>query len=84
MPWNNSDLSYDTDGKWVTVTIPFSSFNKDWDGNALKCTFTSIQDFAGLTLFIARGSYNDKSVLPEGKDGHPIIRIDNMRVVPYN
>ena len=84
MPWNNDDLSYDTGGKWITVTIPFSEFNKDWDGNTLKSTFTSTEDFAGLTLFVVKGGYDDKSVIPNGKDGHPIIRIDNIRVVPYN
>lgn len=83
MPWNNDNNSYDTNGRWVTVTVPFTSFNRDWDGNTLECTFRSIDDFAGLTLFVARGSYNDKTVLPEGKDGHPVIRIDNIRVVPY-
>ena len=84
MPWNNDDMSYDTKGKWITVTIPFSEFNKDYDGNPLKSTFTSTEDFAGLTLFVVKGAYNDKSVIPNGKDGHPVIRIDNIRVVPYN
>lgn len=82
MPWNNDDKSFDTKGKWITVTIPFSDFNKDYDGNALNSTFTSVEDFAGLTLFVVKGAYNDKSVIPDGKDGHPIIRIDNIRVVP--
>ena len=77
-------MSYDTKGKWITVTIPFSEFNKDYDGNPLKSTFTSTEDFAGLTLFVVKGAYNDKSVIPNGKDGHPVIRIDNIRVVPYN
>lgn len=82
MPWNNDNLSYDTGDKWVTVTIPFTDFAYDFDGNALSSTFTSTEDFAGLTIFVVKGSYNDKSVLPDGKDGHPIIRIDNIRVVP--
>lgn len=84
MPWNNSDKSYDTGGKWVTVTIPFTDFNRDWDGNALNSTFRSVEDFASLTIFVVKGGYDDKSVIPDGKDGHPVIRIDNIRVVPMN
>jgi hypothetical protein len=83
MPWNNDDKSYDTGDKWVTVTIPLADFNRDWDGNALNSTFTSVDDFASLTIFVVKGGYNDKSVIPDGKDGHPIIKIDNIRVVPY-
>lgn len=83
MPWNNDDKSYDTGDKWVTVTIPLADFNRDWDGNALNSTFTSVDDFASLTIFVVKGGYNDKSIIPDGKDGHPIIKIDNIRVVPY-
>lgn len=83
MPWNNDDKSYDTKGQWVTVTIPLTDFNMDWDGNKLTGpTFTSVDDFASLTIFITNGSYNDKTVLPAGADCHPIIKIDNIRVVP--
>lgn len=82
MPWNNDKGSYDTGGKWVTVTIPISSFNMDWDGNKLNTTFASVEDFASLTIFITNGAYNDKTVLPSGTDCHPIIKIDNIRVVP--
>lgn len=83
MPWNTDDKSYDTKGQWVTVTIPLTDFNMDWDGNKLTApTFTSLDDFASLTIFITNGSYNDKTVLPAGQDCHPIIKIDNIRVVP--
>lgn len=84
MPWNTTDdKSYDTKGQWVTVTIPLNDFNMDWDGNKLSnLTFASVQDFASLTIFIVNGSYNDKSVLPKGTACHPIIKIDNIRVVP--
>lgn len=82
MPWNNDEKSYDTGDKWVTVTIPLSSFNMDWDGSKLKSTFTSVEDFASLTIFVTNGSYNDKTTLPSGTDCNPIIKIDNIRVVP--
>lgn len=84
MPWNTTeDKSYDTKGKWVTVTLPISDFNLDWDGNKFQnLTFSNEDDFASLTLFIVNGGYNDKSVLPKGTACHPIIKIDNIRVVP--
>lgn len=82
MPWNNDDLSYSTDGKWVTVTIPLADFNLDWDGNKCTNTFSSVQDFASLTIFMVKGAYNDKSVIPDGVECTPIVKIDNIRVVP--
>lgn len=82
MPWNSNGGSYDTGDKWVTVTIPFTDFAYDWDGNKLTSTFKSVEDFASLTLFVVNGSYNDKTVIPAGTDCTPIIKIDNIRVVP--
>ncbi len=83
MPWNTDAGSYDTGGKWVTVTIPLTDFNMDWDGNKLSnLTFKSVEDFASLTLFVVTGSYDDKTVIPAGTDCHPIIKVDNIRVVP--
>lgn len=82
MPWHNDNTSYDTGDKWVTVTIPFTDFNKDWDGNAATKGFTSEEDFASLMLFVVTGGYNDKTVIPDGVDCHPIIKVDNIRVVP--
>ncbi|SFG33472.1 IPT/TIG domain-containing protein [Prevotella sp. KH2C16] len=82
MPFKASG-SYDTGDKWVTVTIPLSSFTLDWDGNDLKkTTFTKPSDFASLNIFMVRGNYDDKTVLPEGADCHPVVQIDNIRVVP--
>ena len=81
MPWNSNGGSYDTGDKWVTVTVPFTEFGYDWDGNKLASTFKSVQDFASLTIFVVNGSYNDKTVIPSGTDCTPIIKIDNIRVV---
>ena len=80
-PWKDTG-SYDTSDQWQTVTIPLKDFTYDWDGNALKSTFTSVDDFASLTIFVVRGTYDDKTVSPEGTDCTPIIKIDNIRVVP--
>ncbi len=81
MPWTSTG-SFDTGSKWVTVTIPFTDFNKDWDGNAATGNFSSVEDFASLTLFVVTGGYNDKTVIPTGTDCTPVIKIDNIRVVP--
>lgn len=84
MPWKDEDDKlYDTAGKWVTVTIPFADFVMDYDGNKLDGKFfTSTADFGSFNIFIIRGNYNDKTALPEGVECNPIIKIDNIRVVP--
>jgi len=85
MPWYNSSTgvsSYSTEGKWVTVTIPFSEFCYYYDGNAATKTFSSTSDFASLTMFVITGSENDKTAIPSGEACTPIIKIDNIRVVP--
>lgn len=80
-PWVATG-SFDTGDKWITVTIPFTDFNMDWDGNKATGSFASEEDFASLLLFVTKGGYGDKSVTPTGQDCHPIIKIDNIRVVP--
>lgn len=87
MPWNTSKgvQAYDTGDKWITVTIPLSDFNLEWDGSAATGSFSSISDFASLTLFIVKGGYDGvDSKIPNGEDCTPIIKIDNIRVVPNN
>lgn len=82
MPWDNDNGYYDTDDKWETVTIPFTDFNKDYDGNKATGSFSSTEDFASLTMFAIYGSLNDASVITSGTACTPIIKIDNIRVVP--
>lgn len=81
MPWKNTG-SFDTQDKWMTVTIPMTEFNKYWDGNPAKKTFSSTADFASLTIFVCTGSENDKTAIPAGTKCHPIFKIDNIRIVP--
>lgn len=82
MPWkDNEDLLYDTGGKWLTVTIPFSDFVWDWDGNKISSTLLSPADFGSFNMFVVKGGYNDKSALPQGVACTPIIKIDNIRVI---
>ena len=83
MPWKDTeDLLYHTDGQWTTVTIPLSDFIYDWDGNKIQSTLQSPADFGSFNIFVVKGGYNDKTVLPDGVDCKPFIKIDNIRVVP--
>ena len=82
MPWQNTeDKLYNTEGKWVTVTIPLTDFVYDYDGNK-GLSYTGVNDFSAFNIFVIKGAYNDASVLPTGVDCNPIIKIDNIRVVP--
>ena len=73
-PWSQTG-SYDTGGKWTTVTLPFSTFKYKNDGTVAG-TPLDANCFTGLTLFIWSGVTN-------GTTCHPIIRIDNVRAVAY-
>lgn len=82
MPWQNTeDKLYNTEGKWVTVTIPLANFIYDFDGNK-GLSYSGVNDFSAFNIFIVKGAYNDANVLPMGVDCNPIIKIDNIRVVP--
>lgn len=73
-PWTETG-SYDTGGKWVTVSLPIkSAFTYNFDGTSVNPSFTP-EDFASLTIFVVSGGVN-------GTECHPVIKIDNIRVVP--
>ena len=73
-PWSKTG-SYDTGGKWTTVTLPLSTFKYKNDGTPAGTPLTALC-FSGLTLFIWSG-------VTSGTTCHPIIRIDNIRAVAY-
>lgn len=73
-PWASTG-SYDTGGKWVTVTVPVSEFTFNKDGNGAAQMLSSEFDFASLTMFVVGGGI-------AGKECAPIIKIDNIRAVP--
>lgn len=82
MPWQNTeDKLYNTEGKWVTVTIPLANFIYDFDGNK-GLSYSGVNDFSAFNIFIVKGAYNDANVFPTGVDCNPIIKIDNIRVAP--
>ena len=73
-PWTTNG-SYDTGDKWVTVTLPLSSdFIYGYSG-ARASGSLSPKDFASLTIFLVGGGIN-------GTDCKPIIKLDNIRVIP--
>ena len=73
-PWAATG-SYDTGGKWVTVTVPVSEFTFNKDGNGATKQLSSELDFASLTMFVVGGGV-------AGKECAPVIKIDNIRAVP--
>lgn len=73
-PWEATG-SYDTGGKWVTVTVPISEFTYNKDGGAATMSMSSYKDFASLTMFVLGGGV-------AGTKCTPIIKIDNIRAVP--
>ncbi|MBO5548502.1 MAG: hypothetical protein J5954_02570 [Prevotella sp.] len=73
-PWRATG-SFDTGGKWQTVTIPISNFKYKNDGTPASVPLEA-KNFTGLTLFIWSG-------VTSGTTCHPIIRIDNIRAVEY-
>ncbi|MDO4462325.1 MAG: glycan-binding surface protein [Bacteroidia bacterium] len=71
-PWEASG-SFDTNGEWQTVTIPFSEFIYGSDGTKASGSLTPTS-FASLTIFVWSGGVN-------GTEGKPIIKLDNIRAV---
>jgi len=72
-PWMSAG-EFHTDGKWITVTVPLSDLTLDKDGKPASIGPTKATDFANLTMFLLGGG--------TGKECSPLLRIDNIRVVP--
>lgn len=75
MPWEATG-TFDTGDKWITVTIPLAEANKGWSG-AVATKDVTDASFSSIWFFICNGGLD----LPEASCT-PIIRIDNIRVVP--
>lgn len=73
-PWTTTG-SFDTGGEWITVSLPIAStFTYNFDGTSVNASFAK-EDFASLTIFVVSGGVN-------GTECKPIIKLDNIRVVP--
>lgn len=76
-PWSTAkDKTFDTEDEWMTVVVPLeTSFAYYLDGSSAK-TFLDEKHFSGFTMMLYSGGVS-------GTPCKPIIKIDNMRVVPY-
>jgi hypothetical protein len=73
-PWTVTG-SYDTGDEWITVSLPLAaSFVYSYDGT-LCGSQMSKESFASLWIALYGGGV-------EGTDCTPIIKIDNIRIVP--
>lgn len=72
-PWTSTG-SFHTDDQWITVTVPFSEFKYDKDGNPTDFVPQSAKDFGSLTIFMIGGGV-------AGTECAPIVRLDNIRAV---
>ncbi len=71
-PWKATG-SFDTNGEWITVTVPLSEFTYDADGKPGVVPLSGPEDFASFILWPWSGGV-------EGADCTPIFKIDNIRV----
>ncbi len=75
-PWKATG-SFDTGDRWMTVAIPFTEFNLGWNAQPAG-TNLSASSFTSMWMFITDGGME-----PVGTSCTPIIKIDNIRAVPY-
>lgn len=73
-PWESTG-EFHTDGKWITVTIPFSEFTYNMDGTPGKVPLSKPEDFASLIIWPVSGGVM-------GTECTPVFKIDNIRAVP--
>ncbi len=72
-PWNGTG-SFDTQDEWITVTMPIENFTYNMDGTAGTKPIDA-ESFDSFTIWPVSGGI-------EGKECTPIIRYDNIRIVP--
>lgn len=65
--------SFDTGGEWVTVSLPFSVFNKTHTGEICATSF-SVNNLGGLSFYFMGGA--------AGVAGELQLDIDNIRIAP--
>lgn len=74
-PWSATG-TYDTDDKWVTVSLPLAAnFTFGMSGAAATGKLTD-DDFTSFLMFVTGGASDNSS------DCTPIIKVDNIRIVP--
>lgn len=74
-PWTDTG-SYDTGDEWVTVTLPISTMFVYGADGSVSTGQLHASDFANLTVCLLSGGVS-------GAACTPIVKIDNIRAVPY-
>lgn len=72
-PWSATG-SFDTQDKWITVTMPIENFKYNQDGTE-GAVPVSPESFDSFIIWPESGGIN-------GKECTPIFRYDNIRIVP--
>ena len=73
-PWTTSG-TFDTKGEWITVTVPLKSSLVYSYSGAAPTANVSKDSFASLVMFLCGGGVT-------GEACTPVLKIDNIRVVP--
>lgn len=75
-PWQSvANGEFHTNGEWITVTVPLTSFAYNFEGGATANPITGPDSFGSFQLCVVGGGINTE------KECNPIIRIDNIRAV---
>ncbi|MCH5234411.1 MAG: hypothetical protein J1E16_03895 [Muribaculaceae bacterium] len=75
-PWQSAaGNSFHTNGEWITVTIPLSSFTYNMAGEACANQFSGPESFGSFQISITQGGISTE------KECTPVIRLDNIRAV---
>ena len=72
-PWTAAK-AFETADQWITVSIPLTNAAYDFNGGNATQGLTP-ESFSSLTIFVVGGGV-------EGVDCNPVIKMDNIRVVP--
>lgn len=73
-PWKDNGGTFDTKGEWITVTIPLTQFIYNDDGSKAPAPMNP-ESFDSFVIWPKSGGV-------KGADCEPILRYDNIRVVP--
>lgn len=72
-PWESTG-EFHTNGKWITVTMPLSEFVHNMDGTP-GAVALSEESFDSFIMWPISGGV-------KGKECEPILRYDNIRIIP--
>lgn len=75
-PWQTAaNGDFNTDDEWITVTLPLSTFNYNYEGGSTANPITGPESFGSFQMCVIGGGITTE------KECTPIIRVDNIRAV---